>query len=120
MPHDPQLDSLYAELLQKKPKKPKMPGWKGKIGRGAKRMAPGMIGWLLLEKFLSGRHESKLQDIQTQGMRDMAALQTPENLILQASLPQAQEEEQMARTALLSQLSGGVIGPSLARGERRI
>lgn len=92
----------------------------GKLVKGAKRFGPGMLGWLLLEKLLSGRHESKLQDIQTQGMRGMAELQTPENLILQASLPQAQQEEQMARTALLTQLSGGVIGPSLARGERRI
>jgi endonuclease YncB( thermonuclease family) len=39
----------------------------------------------------------------------------------QAALPQAQAEAQEARQALFSQLTnGGVLGPTLARGERRI
>ncbi len=93
----------------------------GKLLSGAKRFGPEMVGWLLLEKYLSGRHESKLTDIQTQATRGMAELQSPENIYLQqAALPQAQQEEEMARTALLTQISGGVIGPQLARGERRI
>ena len=45
---------------------------------------------------------------------------TPENLYFQAAQPQAQAEESMARTALFQQLSGGVLGPSLAKGEYMI
>ena len=41
----------------------------------------------------------------------------PESLYFQAAQPQAQQEESMARQALFSQLSGGVLGPSLAKGE---
>jgi len=90
------------------------------LKKGAKRFGPEMIGWYLLDKFLAGRHDKKMQNIQMQGMREGAEASSPENLYYQASLPQAQQEEDMARSALLSQMSGGVIGPSLARGEKMI
>ena len=90
------------------------------LKKGAKRFGPEIIGWLLLEKYLSGRHESKMKNIQMDTLKEQAAMQTPENLYYQAALPQAQQEEEMARNALLTHLSGGVIGPTLARGERMI
>ena len=95
-------------------------GTLGSIGKLAKRVGPELIGWLLLEKYLSGRHESKMQDIQMGAMREQASMATPENLYYQAALPQAQQQEEEARNALLSHLAGGVIGPTLARGERLI
>ena len=66
------------------------------------------------------RHQSGMQDIESEGLTRRAEMATPDNLYMQAALPQAQREEEMARTALLNQISGGVLGPSLARGERRI
>ena len=114
----PNRDVLYKDLLTKSGGPGG--GWGGKLVKGAKRFGPEMIGWYLLDKFLAGRNEKKMQNIQMQGMREGAEASSPENLYYQASLPQAQQEEEMARSALLSQLSGGVIGPSLAKGERMI
>lgn len=90
------------------------------LKKGAKRFGPEIIGWMLLEKYLSSRHESKLRDIQMGAAGDQVNSTTPDDLYYQATLPQAKEEEDMARNALLTHLSGGVIGPTLARGERRI
>jgi len=118
MAHNPELDPLYKDMLTKTGAS--SGGLMGKVAKGAKRFGPEMIGWYLLDKFLSGRHEKKMQDIQMQGMREGAEASSAENLYYQASLPQAQQEEEVARSALLSQLSGGVIGPSLAKGERMI
>lgn len=89
-------------------------------GLNIKSMGGQVLGLMLVDKLLSMRHQSGLRDIESERMTRQGEMASPENLILQASLPQAQQEEQMARTALLTQLSGGVIGPSLARGERRI
>lgn len=89
-------------------------------GLNVKSMGAQVLGLMLIDKLLNMRHQSGLRDIESERMTRQGAMASPENLILQASLPQAQEEEQMARTALLTQLSGGVIGPQLARGERRI
>jgi len=91
-----------------------------KLKSVAKRFGPEMLGWILLEKYLAGRHQSKMQDIQMDAARQQADTATPESLYQQAALPQAQAGEDMARTALLTHLSGGVIGPTLARGERMI
>ncbi len=90
------------------------------IGKLAKRVGPELLGWMLLERYLSGRHESKMQDIQMEAAREQAAMTTPENLYQQAALPQARQREEMARNALLTQLAGGVTGPTLARGETLI
>ena len=79
-----------------------------------------ILGFMLLSKLLETRNLSKEQHIQREGMQAQAGLATPENLYYQAVQPQAREEATMARHALMSQITGGVIGPSLARGERRI
>jgi len=98
----------------------------GKVGRVgslknlAKGAVPGLLGWMLLEQILSARNAAKDRGLQMEAMGSQAAMQTPENLYYQAALPQAQQEEGMARNALLTHLSGGVIGPTLARGERMI
>lgn len=115
MVHNPELDQVYGDLLGP-PKKNIL----GSLKKGAKRFGPEMVAWFLLDKYLGSRHQGKMQDIQMEGARSQAELSSPENLYYQASLPQARQEEEMARNALLTQLSGGVIGPSLAKGERLI
>lgn len=80
----------------------------------------GILGFLLLDKYLSARHTAKMGDIQIEGIQKQAEAATPENLMAQMALPAAQEEERMARNALLLQLSGGVIGPQVARGNKMI
>lgn len=79
-----------------------------------------ILAFMLLNKYLETRNLSKEQGIQREGMQAQAGLATPENLYYQAAQPQAREEATMARYALMSQITGGVLGPSLARGERRI
>ncbi|KKL10486.1 hypothetical protein LCGC14_2555320 [marine sediment metagenome] len=77
------------------------------------------LTWLL-NKVLQTGHETGMRNIQKEGLRSQAEMVTPENLYFQAAQPQAQEEESMARQALFTQLSGGVLGPSLAKGEYMI
>lgn len=79
-----------------------------------------ILGFLLLSKYLEARNLRKEQGIQKEGLGIQAGLATPENLYYQAVQPQARQEADMARQALFAQITGGVIGPSLARGERRI
>ncbi len=94
---------------------------KVKKGASKNKVAIGSIlGFMLLSKYLETRNLSKEQGIQKEGMQAQAGLATPENLYYQAAQPQAREEATMGRHALMSQITGGVIGPSLARGERRI
>lgn len=122
MPHDPGLDTLYSDLLGPEPKKLGMLA-RGKKWAGSttgKLTIGSMLAMFVADKLLQEKHQAGLRGIESERMTRQAEMATPENLILQAALPQAQQEEEMARTALLSQITGGVLGPSLARGERRI
>jgi hypothetical protein len=86
-----------------------------------KGLGAGVFATWLLNKILQTGHETGMRNIQRQGLRSQAELVTPENLYYQAAQPQAQEEESMARTALMQHfISGGVLGPQLARGEHLI
>jgi len=87
---------------------------------GIKSAGLGIFGAWLLQKILQTGHESGMRGIQREGLRSQAEMMTPENLYMQAAQPQAQEEESMARQALFQQLSGGVLGPQLAKGEYQI
>lgn len=91
---------------------------KGMQSPMAKQAGGGIfIDWLL-NKLVQGGHERGMRNIQMEGLRSQAEMVTPQSLYQQAALPQAQEEERMAHTALMSQLSGGVLGPQqLAKGE---
>ena len=84
---------------------------------GVKGAGAGIFLTWLLNKVLQTGHETGMRNIQREGLRSQAEMVTPENLYYQAAQPQAQEEESMARQALFSQLSGGVLGPQLAKGE---
>jgi len=100
-------------------------GGGGKVGGllarpGIKGLGAGVFATWLLNKLLQTGHETGMRNIQREGLRSQAEMMTPENLYFQAAQPEAQEEERMARTALFSQLSGGVLGPSLAKGEYMI
>ena len=87
---------------------------------GVKGAGAGIFLTWLLNKVLQTGHETGMRNIQREGLRSQAELVTPENLYHQAAQPQAQAEESMARQALFSQLSGGVLGPQLAKGEMMI
>ena len=87
---------------------------------GIKQAGAGMFAYWLLNKLMQTGHESGMRGIQKAGLRSQAEMITPENLYFQAAQPAAQQEESMARQALYSQLSGGVLGPSLAKGEYMI
>ncbi len=84
---------------------------------GVKQAGAGIFATWLLNKIFQTGHETGMRNIQREGLRSQAEMVTPENLYFQAAQPQAQEEESMARQALFSQLSGGVLGPQLAKGE---
>lgn len=86
----------------------------------AKPIGLGIFATWLLNKILQTGHETGMRNIQREGLRSQAEMMTPENLYFQAAQPAAQEEESMARQALYSQLSGGVLGPQLAKGEYQI
>lgn len=87
---------------------------------GIKGAGAAMFATWLLNKILQTGHETGVRSIQREGLRSQAEMITPENLYFQAAQPAAQEEESMARQALFTQLSGGVLGPQLARGEMSI
>ena len=87
---------------------------------GAKQAGIGIFATWLLQKLLQTGHESGMRNIQREGLRSQAEMVTPESLYMQAAQPAAQEEESMARQALFTQLSGGVLGPQLAKGEYQI
>lgn len=87
---------------------------------GVKQAAGSLFAYWLLNKLMQTHHERGMRGIQRAGLRSQAEMITPESLYFQAAQPQAQAEESMARTALFSQLSGGVLGPSLAKGEYQI
>lgn len=119
--HDPGLDSLYADLL-------KSGGDGGGIGGRLKgitsgtvgKVGGGMLGYWLLQKILETTNQMQEMGVQRRGLRSRAEMITPQSLYSQAALPRAQEEESMARQALFSQLSGGILGPQLAKGEYQI
>jgi len=119
--HDPGLDELYADLL-----KPGggAGGIKGRLAGittgGVGKVGGGILGWWLAQKVLDTVNQMQDIGIQRQGLRSRAEMITPQSLYSRAALPRAQEEETMARTALYQQLSGGVLGPSLAKGEYMI
>jgi len=97
-------------------------GMGGKVGGllnrpGIKGMGAGVFATWLLNKILQTGHETGMRNIQREGLRSQAEMITPESLYFQAAQPTAQAEEAQARQALFSQLSGGVLGPSLAKGE---
>ncbi len=99
-----------------------IPGATGKIGGflagpGVKGAGAGVFATWLLNKILQTGHETGMRNIQREGLRSQAELVTPENLYYQAAQPAAQAEETQAREALFAQLSGGVLGPQLAKGE---
>ena len=111
----------YEEMFAGPEVKPTGGGLGGLLAKpGVKQAGGSMFAIWLLDKILQTTHERGMRNIQKEGLRSQAEMITPENLYMQAAQPQAQEEESMARQALFSQLSGGVLGPSLAKGEYMI
>ena len=96
-------------------------GLEGLLTRpGVKQAAGGLFTYWLLNKLMQTHHERGMRNIQKASLRSQAEMITPESLYFQAAQPAAQAEETMARQALMTQLTGGVLGPSLAKGEYMI
>jgi len=118
--HDPGLDAKYADLLTAGGGK----GIKERLGGittgGVGKVGGSILGWWLAQKMLDTVNQMQDIGVQRQGLRSRAGMITPQSLYSQAALPRAQEEESMARQALYQQISGGVLGPQLAKGEYRI
>ena len=93
---------------------------KGLKGGGLKGIGSSILGYMILSRLLNIPGEIGERNVQREAIQSQASMATPENLYYQAAMPQAQQEEEMARQALFSQISGGVLGPSLATGERLI
>ncbi len=112
--HDPALDAKYADLL-------KTPGIKERLGGittgTVGKVGGGILAFWLAQKLLDTVNQAQDIGVQRRGLRSRAEMITPQSLYARAALPRAQEEESMARQALFSQLSGGVLGPQLAKGE---
>lgn len=85
-----------------------------------KAVAPWLFGGLIAHDLIGTVNQYGNVKLAREAARMKGELATPENLYAEAALPGAMAEAQQARNALLTQLSGGVIGPSLARGERLI
>ncbi len=116
--HDPGLDAKYADLLRPTGGiggiKERLGGiTSGTVGK----VGGGMLGWWLLQKVLETTNQMQDIGVQREDLRSRAKMVTPQSLYARAALPRAQEEESMARQALFAQLSGGVLGPQLAKGE---
>ena len=117
MPNGLPDEELFAGAVSGKPG-----GMAGGIGGllsrpGVKGIGAGIFATWLLNKILQTGHETGMRNIQREGLRSQAEMITPENLYFQAAQPQAREEETMAHQALMTQLTGGVLGPQLAKGE---
>ncbi len=87
---------------------------------GVKGAAGSMFMFWLLNKLMQSGHEKGMRSIQRESLASQADMVTPENIYYQAAQPTAQREEAFAHQALMQQLTGGVIGPSLAKGEFQI
>lgn len=86
-------------------------------------ISKGVGGYLLLDmlsKLIRAPEAIGNRNLQREAIASQGRMATPEGLYYQAALPQAQAEEEQARQALFGQLSGGILGPSLARGETQI
>lgn len=92
-------------------------GASGKLGTLEKVGLGGLAG-LILEMALGAKNQYAELDMQEQMMGEQIANIDPAAYFYEAMLPAAQGQRQMAERALMSQLSGGVMGPALARGER--
>jgi len=86
----------------------------------AKAGVGGLLAVLAMERLLSEYNQAAERGVQREAIRGQGELATPENLYYQAAMPTAQAEEEQARQALFAQISGGVLGPTLAKGERLI
>ncbi len=96
-------------------------GIKGLLKSPAVRGVGGSIaGFMALEQLLGTYNRGADREVQSEAIQMQAEAASPESLYQQAALPQARQEEDMARQMLLQQLSGGVTGPSVGRGERLI
>jgi hypothetical protein len=93
----------------------KLKGMKNLKGVGAQ-----LLGFMVLSKLLEARNRAADQGLQRENIEAQTAMTTPENLYYQAAQPRAEQEAAEARSALMQQITGGVLGPSLPTGVRRI
>ena len=114
-------DPYYEDLITKGAAEAGPGRLGGFLGKGTvKGAAGGLAMWLAIGRLLDGWNQRAERGIKQEAIRGQAKLASPENLYYQAALPGAKAEEEQARQMLFSQILGGVVGPSLAAGERLI
>jgi hypothetical protein len=79
-----------------------------------------LLAWLLAQKLVEGAGAAGDRRVQSAAIKSQELINSPENMLAKMALPQAQEEENFARQALYQHIAGGVLGPSLAKGEQAI
>ena len=79
-----------------------------------------LLAWLLAQKLVEGLGAAGDRKVQSAAIKSQELINSPENILAKMALPQAQEEENFARQALYQHVAGGVLGPSLAKGEQAI
>ena len=87
----------------------------GMLGKAG--LATG-IGYMLLDMLLGARNQSAELGMQERVMDEQMANIDPAAYFYESMLPVSEDQRRGAERALMSQLSGGVMGPALARGER--
>ena len=73
---------------------------KGLKGGGLKGVGSSILGYMILSRLLNIPGEIGERNVQREAIQSQASMATPENLYYQAAMPQAQQEEEMARQAL--------------------
>lgn len=89
-------------------------------GKGAKAGIGGAAALIAMQGIINAMGTHGQESLSREAIASQTRATTPEDLYYQAALPSAQQEEASAREALLQHMSGGLIGPSLAKGERLI
>jgi hypothetical protein len=126
--YDPMIDALYGSEPEAAVVAPVAgKGLKGLASRikglsGGKTAKFGgtLLAWLLAEEIAKSVKNSGDRRVQSAAIKSQELINSPENMLAKMALPQAQEEENFARQALYQHIAGGVLGPSLAKGEQAI
>lgn len=116
-------DPYYDDLVEAAAGAGGSPAAGGMLSKGGKLLktaGPGLLTWLLLQKGVDLAASKQNIDFAKEVARAQGEAVTPESIYQEAALPGATARANQARQALLTQLSGGIIGPSLAPGERMI
>jgi hypothetical protein len=127
--YNPMLDALYGQGAETAAVTAPVAGkaatgiaskLKGLSGMKTAKFGGTLLAWLLAQKLVEGVGAAGDRKVQSAAIKSQELINSPENMLARMALPQAQEEENFARQALYQHIAGGVLGPSLAKGEQAI